>query len=62
MAKLKKTETVQVVDKRGNIANPLRCDLDKWTSAGWSLVAGAEAQPDDDQDARNVMTKDHPDD
>ena len=62
MAGRKKIERVEVVDKRGNIARPLSADVDTWLSAGWSLVDGAEAQPDDDQDAQNVMTKDIPND
>lgn len=58
MAKAKKQKRVEVIDKRGNIARPYPCDVDKWILAGWSLVKVADAQADDDQTAPNVMTKD----
>lgn len=56
---VKKVKRVQMVDRRGNIARPYPDAVDKWISAGWTLVDVAEAQADDDQDARKtVMTKD----
>ena len=55
----KKLKRVEMVDKRGNIARPYSYVVDKWISAGWSLVEVAEVQADDDQVALNVMTKDN---
>ena len=55
----KKMKRVEMVDKRGNIARPYPDAVDKWISAGWSLVDVAEAQPVDEQDAHNVMTEDY---
>lgn len=59
---VKKMERVEMVDKRGNIARPYPDAVETWIAAGWKLVAVAEAQADDDQDAREtVMTKDYSD-
>ena len=55
----KKLKRVEMVDKRGNIARPYSDAVDKWISAGWSLVEVADAQADDGQEALNVMTKDN---
>lgn len=58
----KKIERVEMVDKRGNIARPYPDAVDKWISAGWTLVEVAGAQADDDQEARKtVMAKDYSD-
>ena len=41
---MKKPETVKMVDKIGNIANPQKSDQAIWEAAGWVVVTQAEGK------------------
>lgn len=41
---MKKPEKVKMVDKAGNIANPLKSDQAIWEAAGWVVVPRAESK------------------
>ena len=42
MTKRKKADRVEVVNKQGAIARPLRGDLEKWIEAGWTVKPQGE--------------------